>query len=108
MTTDVVARTFSLAKGPVVEAPKSVTEEEMTTMFGAKAPTSEYCLSQMADPVRRAGIRFINEMINLKHAASYISKGLMSLVLEAEGAKPVDWTELLMKNLDKELRNVDV
>ena len=108
ITPDVVARTFKLKRYPQLSQPRVVTDEEMAEWFGQRAPTSEHCLSQMVDPVRRAGIRFVNELLNLKHVASYISKGVMGPVIDAEAGKNVDWAEFLCKSIEKELRVIDV
>ena len=103
-----MARTFKLKRYPQLTQPRVVTDEEMADMFGQRSPTSEHCLSQMVDPVRRAGIRFVNELLNLKHVASYIAKGVMGPVIDAEAGKNVDWAEFLYKSLEKELRVIDV
>ena len=108
ITPDVIARTFKLKRHPPLSQPRVVTDEEMTDLFGQRAQTSEHCLSQMIDPVRRAGIRFVNELLNLKHVASYISKGVMGPVIDAEEGKEVDWAEFLCKSIEKELRVIDV
>ena len=85
-----------------------VTDVEMTDLFGQRAQTSEHYLSQTVDLVRHAGIKFVNELLNLKHVASYISKGVMGLVIDAEDGRNVDWAEFLCRSIKKELRVIDV
>lgn len=102
-----VQKTFHLSQVPVSEPLKPLSKEVMTSLFGPRAPTSKYCLSQMEDVAKRVGIRFVNELINLKHSASFILKASMAQIVEAEVGRPVDWAEILLKSLEKELKNVD-